>query len=110
MRGKEQSPLAIPFSEFGAMGHRGKIELNKQAAGVVGQRVHGIFNRDQKLDWLIVYGPEIEVMKPRTNHPLPTPEALLRFGRRVGTVPFLFTKPVSFEEFRTSYNPLLKTA
>lgn len=105
------NPFSVPFSEFGNFTSRERVNLNKQASAIVGAQVYGMFKNDSDLSWLLVYGPEGHIIKPRANHELPTQDAvMLRFARRVGVVPFVFIKPVSFEEIRTSGFPSFKAA
>lgn len=118
-RGKEQDPLVIilpngietanpfstPFSEFVGMSKKQKIELNKQATEIAGGQLLDIFDNEPNLPWILVYGSNGNIIKPRSNRELPTPDALLRFGRRTGITPFLFTRPHRFEDYHMARSP-----
>lgn len=99
--GKEQinpsSPFSKPFSEFGTMSQQQKVELNDQATEIIIDQVKNIFDNDPNLRWFIVYGSEGKVIKPRLNHETPSEKASLRLGQMTGFIPFVFLRPVTYE-------------
>ncbi len=95
---KTSSPFSKPFSEFGTMSTEQKIELNNRATEIVGDQVNNIFDNDPKLRWLIIYGSDGKVITPRLDHELPNSDkAFLRLGQRTGVIPFVYLRPVSYE-------------